>query len=131
PGIFFFVYVFPMKRDCDYPAANIEDSIKSKIARLYIIQKAKGKSRKESTSELREAGFAFREQQLGLWVLLINSRQESSSPEKLTGSSAALTKSQRDVTSGWILDRNDDGELCIWTPSASSFSTILRLVFIQ
>lgn len=92
----------PMKRPCHYPAAEIEDSDKSKIARLYLIQ---GKSKKEFTAECSEAGFAFSERQLSRWVTLVQSGMEAISSAKRAGSLPALTRSQRDISSGWVLSK--------------------------
>jgi len=99
-----------MKRTKEFPAAEIDDDIKSKLAKLYKIQKAKGKSNKEFTAECAEAGWEFSERQLDRWVSLINSGLEAISPEKLTGSPASLTRPERDISSGWVLDRIDHGE---------------------
>lgn len=99
-----------MKRTKELPAAKIDDDTKSKLAKLYTIQKAKGKSNKEFTAECAEAGWQFSERQLDRWVSLINSGLEAISPQKLTGSPASLTRPERDISSGWVLDRIDHGE---------------------
>lgn len=99
-----------MKRTRNYAAAEIDDKTKSSIARLYKIQKAQGKSRKQFTAEFAQAGLSFSERQLNRWVSLINSGSEAISPEKLTGASAALVRQQKDISSGWVLDRIDHGE---------------------
>lgn len=99
-----------MKRTHSYEAAKIDDNYKSHIARLYVAQKAKGKSRKEFTAEFAQAGLSFSERSLDRWVSLINSGSEPISPQKLTGSSAALTRPQKDVSSGWVLDQIEHGK---------------------
>ncbi len=98
-----------MDQSRKYPAAELEDSAKSKIARLYIIRKAKGTSRKDFTAEMGLAGFHFSERQLDRWVALINSGMEAISLDKLTGPPVALTRPQRDILSGWVLDQIDHG----------------------
>ncbi len=100
-----------MKRTRKYPASEIDDKSKSKIARLYLIQKDKGKSRKEFTAEFAQAGLSFSERQLSRWVSLINSGYEAISSQKLTGASAALARPQKDISSGWVLDRIAHGDV--------------------
>lgn len=99
-----------MKQSRTYSAAEIDDSQKTKIARLYLSQKAKGTSRGEFTAEMAQAGWTFSTRQLNRWVLLVNSGLEAISPEKKTGASASLTRPQRDICSGWVLDRIDHGD---------------------
>ncbi len=99
-----------MKRAREYPAAKIDDNLKSTIARLYLIQKDKGKSRREFHAEWEQAGLSFSERHLDRWVSLINLGYEPISPEKQTGSAAALTRQQKDICSGWVLDRIEHGK---------------------
>jgi hypothetical protein len=99
-----------MKRIRNYSAAKIDDNTKTSIAKLYIIQKDKGKTRQEFTAEMAQAGLSFSERQLDRWVSLINLGLEAISPQKLAGASAALTREQKDISSGWVLDRIDHGE---------------------
>jgi hypothetical protein len=61
-----------MKRTKEFPASDIDDDTKTKLAKLYKIQKAKGKSNKEFTAECTEAGWTFSERQLDRWLSLIN-----------------------------------------------------------
>jgi transposase len=98
-----------MKQNRNYPAAELEDSVKSKIARLYLLQKDKGTSRKAFTAEMGEAGFHFSERQLNRWVSLTNSGMEAVSPDKLAGRPCSLTRPQRDILSGMVLDQIDHG----------------------
>jgi hypothetical protein len=69
-----------MKRTNEYPASEIDDDTKTKLAKLYKIQKAKGKSNKEFTAECAGAGWVFSERQLDRWLALINSGLEAISP---------------------------------------------------
>jgi transposase len=104
------LHVPHMKRIRNYSAAKIDDNTKTSIAKLYIIQKDKGKTRQEFTAEMAQAGLSFSERQLDRWVSLINLGLEAISPQKLAGASAALTREQKDISSGWVLDRIDHGE---------------------
>lgn len=99
-----------MKQTRKYPAADIDDSSKTKIARLYVIQRDKGKPRGEFTAEMAQAGWTFSERQLDRWVSLTNVELEAISPEKQTGSSPSLTRPERDISAGWVLDRIDRGD---------------------
>jgi transposase len=99
-----------MKRTNEYEASNIPDNIKSNIARLYLIQNGKGKSREEFTSECAQAGLVFSERSLDRWAANIKSEKEAISPQKLSGASYALTRPQRDISSGWVLDRIEHGD---------------------
>lgn len=98
-----------MKRTNEYEASKIDDDTKTKIAKLYVIQKDKGKSNKEFTAECSEAGWNFSERQLDRWVALISSNVDAISSDKKTGSPPSLTRSQRDISSGWVLDRISHG----------------------
>lgn len=98
-----------MKRKNEYPASEIDDNTKTKIARLYKVQKAKGKTNKEFTAECAEAGWVFSERQLDRWLASVNSDLEVISPEKMTGSLPSLLRTQRDISSGWVLDQIDHG----------------------
>ena len=98
-----------MKRASEYPAASIDDTTKSVIARLYVIQNRKGKPRKEFTLKFAEAGLEFSERQLDRWVLLVNSGVEAISTEKLAGGPALLTRPQRDISSEWVIDQIEHG----------------------
>jgi hypothetical protein len=99
-----------MKRTREYSAAKIDDNEKSKIARLYLIQRDKGKSRQEFTAEMAQAGLSFSKRQLSRWAALINLGSEAISQQKLTGASAALERPQKDISSGWVLDGIDYGK---------------------
>lgn len=98
-----------MKTQRNYPASEIDDDTKTKIAKLYDIQKAKGKSNKEFTGECAEAGWVFSERQLDRWLASVNSGLDAISPDKRTGSPPSMTREQRDISSGWVLDRIDHG----------------------
>lgn len=98
-----------MKRAKVYTAADIEDSSKTKIARLYIIQHGRGKAKSEFVSECAEAGWLFSERQLQRWVAAINSGQQAVSTGKLAGAAPSLTRDERDISSGWVLDCVEHG----------------------
>jgi hypothetical protein len=98
-----------MKRKNEYPASEIDDDTKTKLAKLYNIQKAKGKSNKEFTAECTEAGWVFSERQLDRWLALVNSNLDAIYPDKMTGSLPSVTRLQRDISSGWVLDQIDHG----------------------
>ena len=98
-----------MKRKTEYPASEIDDDTKTKLAKLYKIQKAKGKSNKEFTAECTEAGWVFSERQLDRWLALVNSNLDAIYPDKMTGSLPSVTRLQRDISSGWVLDQIDHG----------------------
>ncbi len=100
-----------MKQTRHYEAADIEDSSKTKIARLFLIDKDKGTSRGEFTAKMAQSGWTFSERSLDRWVSLNNLDLEAISPEKKTGASPSLTRPQRDITSGWVLDRIDHGDV--------------------
>lgn len=99
-----------MKQSRTYHAAEIDDPNKTKIARLYLVQNGKGKQRREFTAEMDQAGFTFSERSLDRWVSSVNLGFEAISSEKLTGSLAALTRPEKDISSGWGLDRIDHGD---------------------
>jgi hypothetical protein len=100
-----------MKRAALYPASEIDDDTKSKLAKLFKIQKAKGKSNKEFTAECAEAGWVFSERVLDRWLVAINSGSNAISVDKMTGSPPSLTRPERDISSGWVLDQLDHGKL--------------------
>src|SRR5690606_26668430 len=89
---------------------NISDEFKTPLARLYTVLHAKGKSRSEFVNDLAEAGLQVSARQLDRWVARINSNNEAISPDKLTGPSPSLSRAQRDICSGWVLDRLEQGE---------------------
>ena len=99
-----------MKRAQSYPASKIPDEFKSILARLYVIQHAKGKSRNEFVNELKEARAEVSERQLDRWVARIESNDEAISPDKLTGAAPSLCRERRDTASGWVLDELEHGQ---------------------
>ena len=50
-----------MTKRTTYAAADISDDAKSMIARLYQVQHAKGKLRREFVAEMNQAGYQFSE----------------------------------------------------------------------
>ena len=99
-----------MKRALSYPASHIPDEFKSIMARLYVIQHAKSKSRSEFVNELTEARAQVSERQLDRWVARIESNDEAISPDKLTGAAPSLCRERRDIASGWVLDELEHGQ---------------------
>ena len=99
-----------MKRSLSCPAANIPDVAKSLLARLCIVQQAKGKARSEFLNDLFEAGYEVSERQLNRWVARIKSGEETIKPKKLSGALPSLAREERDVTSGWVLDQLEHGQ---------------------
>ena len=95
-----------MTKRTTYAAADISDDAKSMIARLYQVQHAKGKLRREFVAEMNQAGYQFSESQLDRWVARINMGKAAVSTSKGTGASAHLTREQRDIAGGWVLSQN-------------------------
>jgi hypothetical protein len=98
-----------MKRPREYNASKIEDKQKTNLARLYVDQKAAGKTRKEFTAEMARAGWEFSERQLDRWAKRIKLDMDAISTEKRPSSFPALTRSQKDISSGWVLDQIEHG----------------------
>ena len=95
-----------MTKRTTYAAADISDDAKGMIARLYQVQHAKGKLRREFVAEMKQAGYQFSESQLDRWVARINMGKAAVSTSKGTGASAYLTREQRDIAGGWVLSQN-------------------------
>ena len=89
-----------------YAAANISDDAKTMIARLYQVQHAQGKLRREFVADMGQAGYSFSESQLDRWVARINAGEAAVSATKTTGALAHLTREQRDIAAGWLLSQN-------------------------
>jgi len=84
--------------------------MKTTFARQYIVQHAKGKGKREFVNELLEAGIQVSERQFDRWVVRIKSGEQAIKSNKLSGARPSLTRKQRDVTSGWVLDQLEHGE---------------------
>jgi hypothetical protein len=117
-----------MKRIRNYSAAKIDDNTKTSIAKLYIIQKDKGKTRQEFTAEMAQAGLSFSERQLDRWVSLINLGLEAISPQKLAGASGV---SRKTFPPDGFWTELTTARPSIWRPSALSSSTISHLKLIE
>ncbi|MEI7457703.1 MAG: hypothetical protein WCK93_13385 [Nitrosomonadales bacterium] len=98
-----------MSQKRQYPAAMILDDIKTSFARLYQVQHAAGKTRKEFVDDMRSAGYDVSERQLDRWVARINAGEVAVSTTKATGATAQLTREERDVIGGWVLTQNLHG----------------------
>ena len=61
-------------------------------------------------NNLLEAGYQVSERQLNRWIARIKSGEEAIKPEKLSGALPSLSREERDVTSGWVLDQLEHGE---------------------
>ena len=99
----------PMKRARQYSAAQIPDDIKTYLARLYILQRDQGKTRKDFVNEQSALGLYFSDRQLNRWVARIESIGTAVLTEKLTGRDVLLNRDQRDICSGWVLSKISEG----------------------
>lgn len=98
-----------MKRAGTYLAANISDDTKTVLAKLYVVEKAEGRTRKEFVHNLSLIGLGLSESQLDRWVANVNSTGSAISLSKHSGQPEALDREKRDIVSGWVLDQNDHG----------------------
>ena len=110
-----------------YAAANISDDAKTMIARLYQVQHAQGKLRREFVADMGQAGYSFSESQLDRWVARINAGEAAVSATKKTGALAHLTRGQRDIAAGWLLSQN----LCGVSVHRSDYSIFCNEQFRQ
>ena len=99
-----------MKRPREYKASKIDDKQKTNLAKLYLEHKAAGKTRKEFTAEMARAGWEFSERQLDRWAARVKLELDAISSEKAQSSFPALTRSQKDISSGWVLDQIEHGK---------------------
>ena len=99
-----------MEKNTSYPAANMSDEFKTHLAKLYVVQHKKGKSRADFVNDLSESGLVVSPRQLDRWVSRVNSNKTAISFEKFTGNENALDREKRDVTSGWVLEQLEIGE---------------------
>jgi hypothetical protein len=91
-----------------YAAASISDDAKTMIARLYQVQHAQDKRRREFVADMRQAGYRFGESQLDRWVARVNDGGTAVSTTKATGAPVPLTHAQSDIAGGWLLSQNFD-----------------------
>jgi len=74
-----------MSQKRQYPAAKIPDESKTLCARLYQVQHAAGKTRKEFIRDMHLAGYDVSERQLDRWVARINAGEVAVSTTKASG----------------------------------------------
>ncbi len=98
-----------MNKSKNYAAANISDDAKTIIAKLYQVQHAKGKLRRDFVADMNKAGYKLSESQLDRWAARIKMGEDAVSASKATGASAHLTHEQRDIAGGWVLSQNLHG----------------------
>ena len=98
-----------MNQKRQYPAAKIPDNSKTLFARLYQVQHAAGKTRKEFVDDMRSAGYDVSERQLDRWVTRVNADELAISTTKATGATMQLTREDRNVVAGWVLAQNLSG----------------------
>jgi transposase len=94
-----------MKRARFYSASEISDDYKTHLARLYIVEREQGKSRKEFVDNLRASGLDLSERSIDRWAAKYTLTGNVISTEKLTGRAELLNREQRDICSGWVLDQ--------------------------
>ena len=68
-----------------YAAASISDDVKTMFARLYQVQHAQGKRRREFVADMSQAGYTFSESQLDRWVARINAGDAAVLTTKMVG----------------------------------------------
>ncbi len=85
------------------------DDAKTMITKLYQVQHAKGKLRRDFVADMNKAGYKFSESQLDRWAARIKTGEDAVSASKATGASAHLTCKQRDIAGGWVLSQNLHG----------------------
>ena len=95
-----------MKQKKTYAATSISDDAKTMIARLYQVQHAQGKLRREFFADMSQAGYRFSESQLDRWVARVNAGEAAVSTTKATGPPVHLAREQRDIAGGWLLSQN-------------------------
>src|SRR4051794_18484486 len=98
-----------MKRAITYPAATIDDNTKTALAKLYVVERAQGRTRKEYVDNLSRIGLEVSTSQFSRWVANYNRYGSAISTDKLTGPVARLEREKRDIVSGWVLSENDLG----------------------
>jgi len=98
-----------MKRTITYPAANIPDDTKTVLAKLYVVERAQGQTRKEFVNNLSLIGLDVSPSQFSRWVANTETHGTAISNDKLTGPVEVLDREQRDICSGWVLIENDLG----------------------
>jgi transposase len=98
-----------MNQKRQYPAAKIPDESKTLCARLYQVQHAAGKTRKEFIRDMHLAGYDVSERQLDRWVARINAGEVAVSTAKASGATLRLTREERNVIGGWVLRQNLHG----------------------
>jgi hypothetical protein len=92
-------------------AADIPDEFKSILARLFIALRGYGIGNTVFRRCLQLAGYTVSESQLNRWVARVGSNTSAVLENKQSGAEALLSREQRNVISGWVLDENDHGNL--------------------
>jgi len=95
-----------MSQKRTYSAASIPDDAKTVLARLYQVQHAADKARRDFVGELCAAGYAVSARQLDRWVARVNSGTTAVPTAKASGAPALLSREQRDIAGGWVLAQN-------------------------
>lgn len=93
-----------------YHASNISDETKTCLAKLYLVQHEEGKPKSEFVNDLAKAGYEVSPRQFARWVARVKSGQSAISSEKLTGRAPALVREEKDIASGWVLERLESGD---------------------
>ena len=92
------------------PHSDVSDEFKTHLAKLFVIQQKKGKTRNDFVNELSEAGVVVSTRQFDRWVSRVKSGSTAISNTKLSGNEKLLDREQRNETSGWVLEQLEEGE---------------------
>jgi hypothetical protein len=91
-------------------AADIPDEFKTHLARLYGTLHGRGVSRKTFLECENEAGYFYSSSTLDRWVARLDTIGSAIMENKESGNLPSLDREARDVTSGWVLHENDNGQ---------------------
>ena len=89
-----------------YPAASVDDAVKTALAELYLVQAKNGMTRVAFRADMTSAGIVLSKAQFDRHVAAVEAGGTAISSEKGSGRPVKLTEQQQTILWGWVLAQN-------------------------